>query len=292
MNDDEPARDAPRTDAPTPDARGVADAEAGERDHVRALARGIAVIKAFGPETPELTLSEVARATGLTRAAARRFLLTLEDLGYVRCDGRLFRLTPRVLELGYAYLSGMPLPEIARPHLERLSATTGESSSMSVLDDTDIVYVARSAASRIMAIRIDVGTRLPAFATSMGQVLLAALDEADLDAFLRAAVLDAHTTHTATSAAELRGRLDAVRRQGWAVVDQELELGLRSIAAPVRDPRGAVLAAVNVATHAGRTTLDALRRRLLPELLAVRDAIEADLGHGRYPTSAQARARH
>ena len=151
---------------------------------VQSLERGLAVIRAFGPEDPELTLSDVARRTGLTRAAARRFLLTLADLGYVRSDGRLFALTPRVLELGYAYLSSLSLPEVAEPHLERLAAEVRESSSVSVLDGDEIVYVGRVPTSRIMRVAINVGTRFPAYATSMGRVLLAALEPEALDAYL------------------------------------------------------------------------------------------------------------
>src|SRR5512139_1746855 len=150
------------------------------QDFVQSLERGLAVIRAFDRDHPELTLSEVATATGVTRAAARRFLLTLAELGYVRSDGRLFALTPRVLELGYAYLSSMSLPEVAEPHLEALVATVNESSSVSVLDGTDVVYVARVPTSRIMTVSISVGTRFPAYATSMGRVLLAGLDDAEL----------------------------------------------------------------------------------------------------------------
>src|SRR3954471_13489453 len=173
-------------------------AEAPERGthFVQSLARGLAVIRAFGAGSPELTLSEVARATGLTRAAARRFLLTFADLGYVRTDGRLFALSPRVLELGYAYLSSLSLPEVAEPHLEQLVAEVHESSSVSVLDGDDVVYVARVPTSRIMRVAISVGTRFPAYATSMGRVLLAGLDDAELDAFLARAELRRLTTRT------------------------------------------------------------------------------------------------
>ena len=245
--------------------------------HVQSLERGLAVIRAFGAGTPELTLSEVARATGLTRAAARRFLLTLVDLGYVRTDGKHFSLTARVLELGFSYLSGMSLPEIAQPHLERLTRQLNESCSMSVLDGADIVYVARSAVSRIMTVSINIGTRFPAHATSMGHVLLAGMDEPTLEKTLVTGGLDAITSHTVTSLGELRSELAHVRRQGWAVVDQELEEGLRSVAAPIRDPRGRVIAAVNVSTHASRTTAEALRTVVLPALLSTCAHIEADI---------------
>src|SRR3954470_7163384 len=203
-------------------------------DFVQSLERGLAVIRAFDAEHPELTLSEVARATGLTRAAARRFLLTLVDLGYVHTDGRRFALSPRVLDLGYAYLSGLGLPDIAEPHLERLAAEVRESSSVSVLDGDDIVYVARVPTSRIMRVAINVGTRFPAHATSMGRVQLAGLPEAGLDAYLARAELRPLTSRTLTDPDALRAELARIRAQGWALVDQELEEGLRSVAAPIR----------------------------------------------------------
>ncbi|MDS0138045.1 MULTISPECIES: IclR family transcriptional regulator C-terminal domain-containing protein [unclassified Amycolatopsis] len=248
--------------------------------HVQSLERGLAVIKAFHAGASELTLSDVARATGLTRAAARRFLLTLADLGYVRTDGKYFSLTARVLELGYAYLSSMTLPEVAQPHLEHLSARVHESSSVSVLEGTDIVYVARVAVSRIMTVSINVGTRFPAHATSMGHVLLAGLAEADLEAYFLVASLDRLTDHTVTAPARLRTELARVATQGWAMVDQELEEGLRSVAAPIRDRRGQVVAAVNLSTHASRTTAESVERDLVPPLLETARAIEADLAVG------------
>ncbi|GAA3718679.1 IclR family transcriptional regulator C-terminal domain-containing protein [Nonomuraea antimicrobica] len=246
-------------------------------DHVQSLARGLAVIRAFSAAEPELTLSQVARATGLSRAAARRFLITLTDLGYVRSDGRLFALTPRVLELGYAYLSSLSLPEVADPHLERLAAEVRESASVAVLDGEDVVYVARVATARIMRVTINIGTRFPAYCTSMGRVLLAALPSEELEAYLERAALRRLTSHTIVLPAALRAELDDVRGRGWAMVDQELEEGLRSIAAPIRDRTGRTVAAVNVSTHATRTSLQAVRRDLLPPLLATAGKIEADL---------------
>src|SRR3954465_12536380 len=174
---------------------------------VQSLERGLAVIRAFDAEHPELTLSDVARATGLTRAAARRFLLTLTDLGYVRTDGRQFSLSPRVLELGYAYLSSLSLPEVAEPHLEALVAEVRESSSVSVLDGEDIVYVARVPVSRIMTVAINVGTRFPAYATSMGRVMLAGKPAAELDEYLATVRLDRLSSHTITSTHALRAEL-------------------------------------------------------------------------------------
>jgi IclR family pca regulon transcriptional regulator len=244
---------------------------------VQSLERGLAVVRAFGADDPELSLSDVARRTGLTRAAARRFLLTLADLGYVRSDGKRFALTPRVLELGYAYLSSLSLPEIAEPHLERLAAEVRESSSVSVLDGDDIVYVGRVPTSRIMRVAINVGTRFPAYATSMGRVLLAALPADELDGYFARAAIRPLTARAIDSAAALRRELDRIRAQGWALVDQELEEGLRSVAAPIRDRDGRVVAAVNVSAHASRASKDKVRRELLPPLLATAARIEADL---------------
>ena len=244
---------------------------------VQSLERGLAVIRAFGADTPSLTLSEVARATGLTRAATRRFLLTLGDLGYVRTDGRRFELTARVLELGYAFLSSISLPEVAEPHLERLVSEVHESSSVSMLDGDDIVYVARVPTSRIMRVSINVGTRFPAYATSMGRVMLAGLQPEELDALLERTELRRLSARTITDEQKLRAELTRVRRQGWAIVDQELEEGLRSVAAPIRDRGGRVVAAVNLSAHASRTSIEAVKRTLLPPLLDTAGRIEADL---------------
>lgn len=247
--------------------------------YVRSLERGLAVIRAFNAESPELTLADVARATDLTRAAARRFLLTLADLGYVQVDGKYFSLTARVLELGYSFLSSLSLPEVSQPHLDRLSTQLHESTSVSILDGSDIVYVARSAVSRIMTVSINVGTRFPAYATSMGHVLLAGLDAGELERYWERARFDPRTSHTITSRMTLRRELDRVREQGWALVDQELEDGIRSVAAPVHDRDGQVTAAINVATHASRGTLEAMRTELLPALLETARRIESDLAN-------------
>jgi IclR family pca regulon transcriptional regulator len=246
-------------------------------EFVQSMARGLAVIKAFDENHRELTLSEVASATGLARAAARRFLLTLAELGYVRSNGRMFALTPRVLELGYAYLSSLSLPQIAEPHLERLVAEVQESASVTVLDDTDIVYVARVPTSRIMRVTISIGTRFPAYATSMGRVLLAGLGPAELDACLERISLRPITARTITDRAALRAEVNRVREQGWALVDQELEEGLRSLAAPISDRSGRVIAAANIATHAARTSAEDAVRTLLPVLLRTVEQIGTDL---------------
>ena len=252
-------------------------APARDSDFVQSLDRGLAVIRAFGPDRERLSLSEVARATGLTRAAARRFLLTLVKLGYIRSDGREFSLRPRVLELGYAYLSGLALPEVAEPHLEELSARLHESSSISVLDGHHIVYVARVATKRIMTVAISVGTRFPAFAASMGRVLLADLSPDELDRYLAEAKFEAFTERTITDPDRLRKIVAQVRSDGYSIVDQELEDGLRAIAVPIRDSSGAVTAAINVSAHANRLSPDAMRAQLLPALLETASNIEADL---------------
>ncbi|RNL86238.1 IclR family transcriptional regulator [Halostreptopolyspora alba] len=253
------------------------DEQARGEHFVQSLERGLAVVRAFTPHASSMTLSEVARATGLTRAAARRFLLTLVDLGYVRTDGRTFALTPRVLELGYAYLSSAGLPEVAQPHLEELAAQVRESSSVSVLDGDDVVYVARVPTSRIMRVAINVGTRFPAYATSMGRVLLAGRPLAEVESYLERVDLRRLTAYTLATPARLRAELERVRNQGWAIVDQELEEGLRSVAAPIRDREGRVIAAANVSAHASRTSVEDIRRDLLPPLLATTSRIEADL---------------
>ncbi|MGH2856622.1 MAG: IclR family transcriptional regulator domain-containing protein [Solirubrobacteraceae bacterium] len=246
-------------------------------DFVQSLERGLLVIRAFDAEHRELGLSDVARISGLTRAAARRFLLTLASLGYVTISDGRFALTPRVLELGYAYLSSLTLPEVAQPHMEALVARVNESSSISVLDGTDVVYVARVPTRRIMSITLSVGTRLPAYATSMGRVLLAALPDDELRARLERIELRPLSTHTITDRDELLEALARVRRQGWAAVDQELEEGLRSLAVPIHDASGAVVAAINISVHASRGTVSMMRREMLPLALAAAQAIEADL---------------
>jgi len=246
-------------------------------DFVQSLERGLAVIRAFDSEHRELALSEVARLTGLTRAAARRFLLTLVKLGYVNFSQGRFSLRPRVLELGYAYLSSLSLPEMALPHMESLVAQVNESCSISVLDDTDVVYVARVPTRRIMSITLAVGTRLPAFVTSMGRVLLAGLPDEELEERLARIEITPLTSRTVKDKEALRGILATVRRQGYAATDQELEEGLRSLAVPLRSASGTVTAALNLSVHASRTTMAALRRDFLPLALRTAAAIEEDL---------------
>jgi IclR family transcriptional regulator, pca regulon regulatory protein len=250
-------------------------------EFVQSLERGLSVIRAFDADHSRLTLSEVATATGLSRAAARRFLHTLVHLGYMRTAGGRFELRPKILELGYAYLSSLTLPEVAMPHLEELVAQVHESSSVSELDGGDVVYIARVPTKRIMTVTISVGTRFPAYATSMGRVLLAAQPEPWLDEYLSTTSLHHLTGHTITTESGLRQELRKIRTRGWALIDQELEEGLRSLAAPIRDSDGAVVAAVNVATHAGRRSLDSIVADLLSPLLATAERIGRDLASAR-----------
>jgi IclR family pca regulon transcriptional regulator len=246
-------------------------------DFVQSLARGLAVIRAFDAENPELSLSDVARRADMPRAAARRFLRTLETLGYVRGDGRAFALTPRVLELGFSYLSALSLPEIVQPHLERLSREVDESVSAAVLDGPEIVYIARVPTRRIMSVRITIGTRFPAYATSMGRVLLAGLPESEADAALEASALIRLTDRTVTDPAALHEELETVRGQGWSLVDGELEPGLRSVAAPLHGRSGEVVAALNVSTSATRDTVQHLVEAYVPALLRTCAAVDAEL---------------
>ncbi|MBV9381489.1 MAG: IclR family transcriptional regulator [Streptosporangiaceae bacterium] len=250
-------------------------------DYVQSLERGLLVIRAFDADHPRLSLSEVAARTGLSRAAARRFLHTLVHLGYMRSDGSKFSLRPKILELGYAYLSSLTLPEVAMPHLEELVAQVHESSSVCELDGDDVVYIARVPTKRIMTVTISVGTRFPAYATSMGRVLLAAQPGEWLEEYLASTSLRGLTGHTITNPAALRSELRKIRARGWALVDQELEEGLRSLAAPIRDADGRVIAAINVSTHAGRRTLDGIVEDLLQPLLATASRIERDLASSR-----------
>ena len=248
-----------------------------ERDYVQSLSRGLTVLQAFNAERPAMTLADMARATGLTRATARRLLHTLVSLGFVCTDGRTFELTPRVLDLGFAYVSSLQLPDIAQPFMEALSDRVHESVSASVLDGSQIVYVARVNTQRIMGISLAIGSRLPAAWTSMGRVLLAGLTDAQLDEFLEGLVFTPLTTESITDVDTLRSEIRTVRSQGYALIDQELEEGIRSVAAPLRDRRGRTLAAINVGTHAARVTLKELRGVILPDLLTTARSIESQL---------------
>ncbi|MGN6751811.1 MAG: IclR family transcriptional regulator domain-containing protein [Intrasporangium sp.] len=253
--------------------------ERGERtDFVQSVAKTLDVIQAFDADHHSLTLSDVARRTGQSRASARRFLLSLEALGFVRSDAGLFSLTPRVLALGHAFLSSLRLPEIAEPHLKALSQRLGESTSASVFDGDDVVYVARIPARRIMSVAIRVGSRFPAYATSMGRVMLAFAPQSAVEAYLDRVVLEPLTDRTVVEPDALRAELDRVRRQGWAVVDQELAIGLRSVAAPVRNAAGDVVAAINASTTSqpGSGPLDPA---VVDDVVATADRISEDLRH-------------
>ncbi len=230
------------------------------------LARGLQVIRAFSEYRRNLTISQISQTTGLSRAAVRRCLYTLSALGYVGEDDKRFFLRPQILTLGHAYLASTPLALSAQPHLDEVSRSLRESCSAAILDGQDIVYICRSAATRIMSISLLVGTRLPAYCTSMGQVLLAHLGDRELDAYLARVRLVARTDRTITSVAKLRKVLTRARETGYALLDQELEVGLRSIAVPVHDLRGTVVAAINVGTHASRVSPEEMTARFLPLL--------------------------
>lgn len=238
----------------------------GEKERVQSLARGLAVIQAFGPERQSMTLTEVATETGMTRAAARRFLLTLEDLGFVASDGKHFSLTPHILRLGYAYLSSMCWWHIAQPFMEEVARNVQESCSAAALDGEEIVYVARVPASRIMSVNLSIGTRLPAYCTSLGRVLLAHEPAHQLAAYLARVDLAKRTDRTITDVEKLKAEIAKVRSQGFSIIDEELEAGVRSIAVPLFDRTGACIAALNVGGAAARATVQHLLEVYLPAL--------------------------
>ncbi|MGY1710589.1 IclR family transcriptional regulator C-terminal domain-containing protein [Geodermatophilus sp. SYSU D00758] len=245
-------------------------------DFVEALARGLDVLACFDAGHPRMSLTEVATKAGLARPTARRLLLTLEELGFVRSSGGTFALTPRVLSLGMAYIGALGLWDIARPHLEELVAQTGESSSMAQLDGSDIVYVARVSVPKLIALRVEIGTRFPAAQTSQGKVLLAALPPEELDATLAQPSRSGLPPYIGRAPAQLAEELTAVRARGWALADEELAPGVRSVAVPVRDGSGAVRAAVNVTVHAAETSTERLLAEHLPRLLRTAGEISAE----------------
>lgn len=248
---------------------------AGDPDFMTSLARGLSVIRAFSQQQRHQTIAEISTRTGITRAAVRRCLHTLERLGYVMAGDRRYSLRPKILSLGHAYLTSTTMSVAAQRFLDEVSAAVRESCSLAVLDEDDILYVVRSTTStRIMSLDLHPGSRLPAFCTSMGRVLLAHLPPADLKAYLARARLTPQTERTITSKEKLAQVLATVRNTGYAIVDQELEMGLRSIAVPVKDSAGNVLAAMNVGTQAARVTVRELESRILPPLRAA----AADLG--------------
>jgi len=253
-----------------------------ERDpFVQSFARGLSIITCFSANNPVMTLSEIAERVNLSRAAARRFLLTLENLGYVSLDGRNFQLTAKVLDLGYGYLSSLSLPEIAQPHLEVLASRVHESASASVLDGTDIIYIARVPIRRIMAVKINIGTRMPAHATSMGRVLLAGLATPDLKAMISNLEMPKYTRNTITSKGVLLQEINKIKAQGWSINDQELEYGLRSIAVPIFNKAEEIIASINISTTAQSNSLESMEAMFLPELKLTARKISDDLASAR-----------
>jgi IclR family pca regulon transcriptional regulator len=240
---------------------------------LQGLERGLAVIQAFSHDAPAMTLSEVARRTGISRATARRILLTLESLGFVRCDGRDFSLSPRVLCLGWAYLSSLSLWEIAQPFMADLSDEVQETCSATTLDLPDIVFVARVPSRRILMMSLGVGSRLPAYATAMGRVLLAGLSDAEVADHLARTALEPLTHRTVTEPGQLRRIVSSVREQGFSLVDEELELGLRSLSVPLYGPDHRVAAALNLCAATARVPVEDMHARLLPPMLVTADNI-------------------
>ena len=251
------------------------------RDFVEALARGLDVLTAFSVTSMEMTVSEMAEKTGLARPTARRLLLTLEELGYVRSNNGVFALTSKVLEIGTASIAAQGLWEVARPHMVQLGARTLESSSMSQLDGSDIVYVARVPVPKIIALAVSIGTRLPAIDASMGHVLLSDLDEHELDKVLSIGSTSGIVPRIVPDRMELDEQLAVVRERGWALADEILSHGIRSVAVPVRGTDDRVVAALNVTVHAAETSVETLTGDHLPHLLAAADAISEEWRHFR-----------
>lgn len=248
-----------------------------DRDFVASLEKGLAVIEAFDAARPRLTLADVAKLTGISRAAARRYLRTLTRLGYAEFDGRFFNLSPRILRLGYSYLSSASMPARLQPFLEKISEETGESSSAAMLDGDEIVYIARSATRRIMAVGLGVGSRLPIYCTSLGRAILAHEPQDRIDAYLDRTRLESRTRFTLTDRQLLRETLRQVREQGYAAINEELEIGLRSIAVPIPQQDGKVTIAINIGTQASRFQPSEMIERFLPVLKAASQAIRYTL---------------
>lgn len=244
-----------------------------KRDFIAGLEKGLSVIEAFDQEQSRLSMTEVAQRTGLTRAAARRYLLTLTQLGYVSYDGRMFSLSPKVLRLGQSYFHSARLPRIVHPQLHKLAHTLQEASSAGVLDAADVICIAATTAGRVVSATLQPGTRVPAYCTANGRVLLASLPQERVDAWLDQQSLDALTPHTVTNKDRLRIEIARARAQGYAAVDQELELGLRTISVPLKNLRGDTLAAMNVSVHAARMTMADLQERCLPALMQAQSQI-------------------
>ncbi|MHC5232134.1 IclR family transcriptional regulator [Brucella sp. LJL56] len=246
-----------------------------ETDFVGGFAKGLRVIEALGEDQPRLSIADVSKITGLDRATARRCLLTLAELGYAEYDGKFFMLLPRILRLGHAYLSSTPLPTIIQPHLDRLADIVGESASASVLDGTEIVYIARASQMRVMSINLMAGSRLPAYCASMGRVLLAWLHEDEAQALLKRTERKKLTPFTKTEIGLVMTELSLIRGQGYAINDQELELGLRSIAVPVFNHRGTIVAALNIGAPVAHVETSDLVRRFLPVMLQIQSELRS-----------------
>lgn len=256
--------------APAPTVTSGASAnESGplKRDLVAGLEKGLAVIESFDQERPRLTISEVAARTGLTRAAARRYLLTLTHLGFVSQDRKMFALTPKVLRLGQSYMHSARLPRIVEPELHKLAYALKEASSAGVLDGNDVICIAATSAGRVVSPTLQPGTRVPAHCSGNGRILLAALPPAEVDAWIAAQELTAVTPHTITHPERLRIEIARARSLGYACVDQELEMGLRTVSVPLKNYRGDVVAAMNISVHASRMSMDQLVEHCLPPLL-------------------------
>lgn len=247
--------------------------------YVQAFARGLSVIRSFGPDSPSQTLSQVAEAIGLDRAGARRFLLTLENLGYVRREGRSFHLTPRILELGYSYLSTLPLRTIAEPIVRELVQEVKESSSISVLDGSDIVYIVRVPVKKIMTITLSIGSRVPAYCTAMGRILLGGLPQKEMLLILKNSTITRYTRYTITSQAKIAKAIMADRAKGWSMCNQELEEGICSLAVPLTPGDGNVVAAMNITANLSRTTPSEMVSKFLPRLRKAAERINVSLRH-------------
>jgi len=268
MNDREPNTPddtGPEIDLPVPGGDGKAPPQ--KRDLIAGLEKGLAVIEAFDQDRPRLTISEVAARCSLTRAAARRYLITLEHLGYVTSDRKMYALTPKVLRMGQSYMHSARLPRIVQPELHKLAYALKEASSAGVLDGNDVICIAATSAGRVVSSTLQPGTRVPAYCTANGRVLLSALPQAEVDAWIARQKLEPLTPNTVTLPERLRIEIARARSRGYAIVDQELELGLRTISVPLKNYRGEVLAAMNVSVHAARVTMDQLVEGSLPALL-------------------------
>ncbi|WP_051298683.1 IclR family transcriptional regulator domain-containing protein [Arthrobacter castelli] len=249
----------------------------GRGTHVQAFARGIHILKAFSRTTPTLTLPQIAEATQLDRAVVRRYLMTLQDLGYVGASGKGYSLRPRILEIGYGYLASAGLPEIVQPHLNRLSATVNESCAVTVQDDSDVVYIAVANTDRSFSIQLTVGNRLPAYCTAMGRILLAGQPKDEVQTQLRCVPLVRHTAHTIQDPDRITALIDRARSQGWAIGDEELEAGVHSVAVPIRDSTQQPIAAMSVSTPSVRVSNQTLKETILEKLRAARDSVEKDI---------------